>query len=185
MSGMVKSVLTAVSDNLNKRTTSHAKTVDLNEQKTALDRARSLKEQFDRSKAGHQHSLEHEKPRQPDLNKRSTSHAKTVDLSEQKNSLERTPALKEQFDRTNKGHEHAREQQNTPQEQRTAEASHAPRPEAHLRPQGEIRRAVDRQIDKEKLAREHQRALEANQAYKARLNQTKSTGRNKDMDREI
>jgi hypothetical protein len=181
---MIKSALAAVSDNLNRRTTSHAKTLDLNEQTTALDRARALREEFERAKASSQKSLEQEKPREPDPNKRTTSHAKTVDLGEQKNSLDRARALKEQFGRTNVGHEHAREQQNIPQQQRTAEASHAPRPEAHLRPAGEIRRAVDREIDKEKLAREDQRARQASEAYKARLNQAR-LNRNKEMDREI
>lgn len=174
-----------MSDNLNNRTTSHAKTVDLNEQKTALDRAHALKEEFDRAKAAHGQSLEQEKTRQPDLNKRSTSHAKTVDLNGQKNALERAPSLREQFDRADAAQVKAREQDNTRQAENTSSPSHAPRPEAHLRPEGEIRRAVDKQIDKEKLARENQRAKELNEAYKARLNQTKSTGRNKDMDRDI
>jgi hypothetical protein len=173
-----------VSDNLNRRTTSHAKTLDLNEQNTALDRARALKETFEHAKASRQHSLEQEKPREPDPAKRSTSHAKTVEMDAQKNSLDRAAALKEQFDRAHAAPAKAREQDNARQAQNISGPAHAPRAEEHLRPQGEIRRAVDRQIDKELLAKEDQRAKQASEAYKARLNQGRMN-RNKDMDREI
>ena len=60
---VLESRATPVSDDLKNRTTSHAKTVDLVHQKNALDRALSLKEQFDRAKTAQQ-SLEQEKIRQ-------------------------------------------------------------------------------------------------------------------------
>jgi hypothetical protein len=55
------------------RTTSHAKTVDLNYEKSALDRALALKEQFNITKAAQQ-ALEQEKIRQAE-NASRTSHA--------------------------------------------------------------------------------------------------------------
>jgi hypothetical protein len=181
---MVNSGSIAVSDNLNNRTTSHAKTVDLTEHNSALDRARALKEAFEHAKASRQHSLEQEKPREPDPASRSTSHAKTVDLGEQKNSLDRAAALKSQFEQAHAMPVKAREQDNVRQPENISGPPHAPRAEQHLRPQGEIRRAVDRQIDKEMLARENERARQVSEAYKARLNQTRQN-RNKDMDRDI
>jgi hypothetical protein len=115
---------------------------------------------------------------------RATSHAKSVDLTHDQSALDRARALKEQFQRVQSGQEHAREQQNIPQQQRTGEQSHAPRPQAHLRPQGQIRRAVDRQIDKEKLAKENERARQANAEYQARQRQA-NLNRTKDMDRDM
>jgi hypothetical protein len=173
-----------VSDNLNRRSTSHAKTLDLNEHNTALDRARALKETFEHAKASRPHSLEKEKTRQPDPSKRSTSHAKTVEMDAQKNSFDRAAALKEQFDHAHAAPVNAREQDNVRQAENISGPSHAPRAEQHLRPQGEIRRAVDRQTDKEMIAKENERARQASEAYKARLNQAR-LNRNKDMDREI
>jgi len=174
----------AVSDNPYNRATSHAKTVRVNEQETALDRARALKERFDHAKAAQQPLSEPEKPRQLESPARSTSYAKSLDNGEQKNALDRARALREQFARTNARPEAAREQQNLPPGQKAAQAAHAPRPEQHLRAEGEIRRTVDRAIDREKLAKEDQRARQANEEFKARLRQAQ-INRGKDMDREI
>ncbi len=172
-----------MSDNPYNRTTSHAKAVRVNEQESALDRARALKERFDHAKDA-QAPREPEKPREHDPGARSTSYAKNLDLGEQKNSLDRARALREQFARTNARPEPAREQQNIPPGQRAAQPAHAPRPEQHLRAEGEIRRTVDRAIDREKLAKEDQRARQANEEFKARLRQAQ-INRGKDMDREI
>ncbi len=59
---MLESASSAVSDNSTKRSTSFAKTVnDLVHEESALDRARALKEQFDRAKTAHEHAPEKEK----------------------------------------------------------------------------------------------------------------------------
>ncbi len=88
------------------------------------------------------------------LNKRSTSFAKTVDgLAHEESALDRARALKTEFDRAKNAHEHSPEKEKTRQTQETASLSHAPVPEPHLRPDSQIRRAVDRQIDKEKQAK--------------------------------
>jgi hypothetical protein len=177
---VVNSSATAVSDNLNRRTTSHAKTLDLTEHNTALDRARALKEQFERANAVQGPSHEQLKTRPPDPPKRATSHAKTVTLTEQKTALDRARALKAEFDRTRAAPPKAREQDNSRQVETVRGRSHAPRAEQDLKPKGEIRRAVDRQIDKEKLAKENQRALALNQAYKELQQQQKGRDLNRD-----
>jgi len=111
---------------------------------------------------------------------RTTSHAKTVDLDQQKNALDRALSLKEQFDRA-KAAQQSLEQQQIQQREKQGHTSHAPRPEQHLRPQGPDRRAVDRQIDKEQLSKEAQRAQ---QLYKERQNQQKMLGVDHDRDKD-
>jgi hypothetical protein len=175
-----------VSDNPQKRSTSFAKTVDLEHQNNALDRARALNEEFQRAKAARGHSLEHGKSRGPEPPVRATSHAKAVDLDHQKNALDRAASVGQPFARAVAVPEHAREQQNLPRGKGRAETAHAPRPEQHLRlPDGQIRRAVDKQIDAQKQRQEDQRARQANEELKARLNRAKSINRNKDMDRDM
>lgn len=180
---------TIVSDAAKTRATSHAKSVDLTHDQSALDRARALKEQFQNAKAARQKSIEREKPRERGSGERITSYAKSVNMDAKESSLDRTAPLKGQFNRTQTAQEkpraHAREQQNVPEIKRRAEPSHAPRAEQHLRlPDGPIRRAVDRQIDKEKLARDNERARQANAEYQARQRQARQD-RNKEMDREM
>jgi hypothetical protein len=186
---MIKSVLSAVSDNNKTRATSHAKSVDLAHDQSAIDRARALNEEFKRAKAARQQSLEREKPAERGSGERITSYAKSVNMDAKESSLDRTAPLKGQFNRTQTAQEkprpHAREQQNVPEEKRRAEPPHAPRAEPHLRlPDGPIRRAVDRQIDKEKLAKENERARQANAEYQARQRQA-NLNRTKDMDRDM
>lgn len=168
-----------MSDNPDQRATSHAKTLDLDRQKTALDRARALKQEFDRANTAHDHSREQQRTRQPDPIKRPTSHAKTVDSNEKETAL----ALKKQFDRADAAHVQSRERDNARQPEKAGIPSHAPRAEPHLRPEGEIRRAVDRQIDKEKLARDNQRAKELAQAFRERDEQQKTRDRENDRDK--
>jgi hypothetical protein len=103
---------------------------------------------------------------------RSTSHAKTVDLDHQKNALDRALALNEEFKRAKAAQDRALQQEKIVPLEKTG-PSHAPRPEPHLRPEGEIRRAVDKEIDQEKLERENQRARELNEAIKRQAEQQK------------
>ena len=109
-----------------------------------------------------------------DLKKRSTSFAKTVDgLVHEESALDRALSLKEEFERAKSVHEHAREQERPPRTQETMGTSHAPKPEPHLRPEGNIRRAVDRKIDNEKLKQAGQRAKELKDALKEHEQQHK------------
>jgi hypothetical protein len=186
---MIKSLPSTVSDDNKSRTTSHAKSVDLTHDQSAIDRARALNEEFQRAKAARQKSLEREKPAERGSGERITSYAKSVNMPGKENSLDRAAPLKAQFNRTQTPQEkpraHAREQQNVPEEKRRAEPPHAPRAETHLRlPEGQIRRTVDKQIHNEKLARENQRARQANAEYQARQRQA-NLNRTKDMDRDI
>ncbi len=180
---MVKCAFTAVSDTPQDRATSHAKSLDLDGQKTALERARALKEAFDRAKSAQDHSREQERTRQPEPVERPTSHAKMVDLNERESPLDRARALKREFNRTDAVHEQSRAQEKARQSRETDGPSHAPRAEPHLRPEGDIRRAVDRQIDKEKLARDHQRAKELAQAVREREEPHRQRDREDDRDR--
>ncbi|MGC2468004.1 MAG: hypothetical protein WA517_22630 [Candidatus Acidiferrum sp.] len=118
--------------------------------------------------------------------KRSTSFAKTVDdLVHQENALDRARALKAEFDRAKNAHEHSPEKEKTRQTQETAGLSHAPVPEPHLRPDSQIRRAVDRQIDKEKQAKAGANPKAVRDAYKARFNQQhKMLRRDHDRDKD-
>jgi len=93
-----------------------------------------------------------------DQPKPGTSHAKSLPTDERKTSLDRQARLKDVFDRATAGLEAEKTQAQGGQEGRGEPKSHAPAPELHLRPEGEIRRAVDRQIDKEKLSKETARA---------------------------
>ena len=118
--------------------------------------------------------------------KRSTSFAKTVnDLVHEESALDRARALKAEFDRAKNAHEHSPEKEKTRQTQETASLPHAPVPEPHLRPDGsQIRRAVDRQIDKEKQAKAGGRPKAVSDAYKARFNQHKTLNRDHDRDKD-
>jgi hypothetical protein len=103
------------------------------------------------------------------LRKRTTSHAKTVDgLVHEESALDRARALKEEFNRDKPAPEHsrAREHDKDQQSEKAVDLAHSPRPEPHLRPEGPIRREVDRQIDKEKLEKLNQRAKELSKACK-------------------
>jgi hypothetical protein len=98
---------------------------------------------------------------------RSTSHAKTVDLDQQKNALDRALKLQKEFERANTAKGNSLTQQKSLREENAVHVSHAPRPQPHLRPpDGEIRRQVDRQIDDEKRARESERAKELLEIFK-------------------
>jgi len=118
--------------------------------------------------------------------KRSTSFAKTVnDLVHEESALDRARALKAEFDRAKNAHEHSPEKEKTRQTQETASLSHAPVPEPHLRPDGsQIRRAVDRQIDKEKQVKAGARPKALSDAYKARFNQHKILNPDRDRDKD-
>lgn len=172
-----------MSDNLNKRTTSHAKSLDLDEHKTALDRARALKDEFERAKEAQEPARAPEKDRLPAPGDRTTSFAKTLDANERKTALERAAPLKAQFARANDAPEHAREHEKTRQPESAHGLGYGARPEAHLRPEGEIRRAVDKQIDKEQREKLIQRLKESNQACKERAAQQKARNLNKDRHR--
>ena len=99
--------------------------------------------------------------------KRTTSHAKSVEgLYQPENALDRARALKQDFERAAR---HDTNEKTLPQD-RTSEtpdtSRYAPRPEPHLRPEGPARRAVDRQIDKQKRSKEAERALELAKDFK-------------------
>jgi hypothetical protein len=77
------------------------------------------------------------------------SHAKTLDLEQQKNTLDRAEPLKPEFDRAKT---EAPEKVPEPQKPELAKPDlpqHAPVPGLSLKPQGAIRQQVDRQIDEE------------------------------------
>ena len=154
-----------MSDDSADRSTSHAKTVDLNHQKNTLARALKLKEEFDRANAAKENSLEQQQSRQEEKTGQA-SHAKTVDLNYEKNPLDRALKLNAEFNRGS-AIKNSPEQQKSGQEEKARHLSHAPRPETHLKPpDGEIRREVDKKIDEEKLNKEHERAKALNEAYK-------------------
>jgi hypothetical protein len=88
--------------------------------------------------------------------KRTTSFSKTIDEEYQQTVIERNLRLTESFERS------AAERAIPAQDRRfdrTQGGSRAAVPQPHLRPQGRVRRQVDRQFDNESRAREHARAL--------------------------
>ncbi len=90
---------------------------------------------------------------------RTTSYSKTIDEEYQKMVIERNLRLTETFERS-------REAERTGPApvrslDRERQGARAAQPQAHLRPQGPVRRLVDRQFDNEANAREHARALAA------------------------
>jgi hypothetical protein len=116
---------------------------------------------------------------------RSTSHAKTADLEQQQTALDRALALKEEFNRAKAAAERALEQQKAVQASKENQSSHAPVPEQHLRPEGEIRRLVDKQIDEEKQQKENDRSRSISEEYKelAKQQQDRDLELQKDQDR--
>jgi hypothetical protein len=102
---------------------------------------------------------------------RTASHAKTLDLDQQQTALDRRAQLREAFDRAQAAKLKSQEQQQPKAEAKELGNSHAPRPEPHLKPIGEIRRAVDREIDNEKMQREAERSKAITEAFRERAMQ--------------
>jgi hypothetical protein len=90
-----------------------------------------------------------------------TSHAKTVDLAQQKNSLDRAEPLRPEFDRAKAEAPEKAPEPQKPEPAKPEFVQHAPVPGLSLKPQGVIRQQVDRQIDEEKRRQlaERSRAL--------------------------
>ena len=175
------------------RTTSHAKTVDLDYQQNGLDRARALKEQFNITKAAQQ-ALEQEKIRQGESAShaapaRTASHAKTVEVDHHQNALDRALSLKEQFGRAKSG------QQAFEQERMAAKTNEGSRmvqsdaPRHDMRPPASMRNGPDRASYEGRLNQEMNRedekllrAMAANQEHRNRLNQQKNLQKGRGMD---
>ena len=117
--------------------------------------------------------------------KRTTSFAKHLeDLAKEASALDNklSPAVREAFNRSaddlqwqNERAGKSRGEQERQTDDRTP--SHAPRPQMHLKPDGPVRRAMDRKIDYEKL-----RAI--NEAAKKRAAASRSRTLSRDLDRE-
>ena len=104
---------------------------------------------------------------------RSVSHARTVDLGQSQNALDRAQKLKEEFERA-KAKDDAQEQQKSRQDGKSEQQSHAPHPQLHLKPpDDDIRRDVDKQIDKEKISKLQERAKALKEACEQDFKQQK------------
>jgi hypothetical protein len=116
--------------------------------------------------------------------KRTTSFAKSLDdLVKETAALDKlSPAVREAFNRSADDLQWQNERagkRRGEQERQTDERrpSHAPSPQMHLKPEGPVRRAMDRKIDYEKL-----RAI--NDAAKKRAAASRSRTLSRDIDRE-
>lgn len=115
--------------------------------------------------------------------KRSTSFAKTLDLEYPQNALDRTRSLSDEFNRAHANEEPKKEDSKTAQLQETQTRPALPALEPHLRPQGRMRMAVDRQFHNEKLTDAQRRALQLKEAAEKRAKQRQGRGLSKDWER--
>lgn len=117
--------------------------------------------------------------------KRTTSFAKSLeDLAKESSALDKlSPAVREAFNRSADDLQWQNERagkSRSDQERQTDERkpSHAPRPQMHLKPDGPVRRAMDRTIDYEKL-----RAINAAAKKRAAASRSRTLSRDLDRDR--
>ncbi len=111
---------------------------------------------------------------------RPTSFAKSIDLDhQQKSVLDRALKLKEEYLRA-----HAKDKGPEQEKDKAQSKPFSPPPlQQHLRPDGSIRRAVDRNLHKAALAKDRAKAL--SEAYKARHNHEKGKDLDKEQDRQL
>jgi hypothetical protein len=145
------------------RTTSAAKHLDGEQQREGAreEESRKLKDSFEKARQA-QKSIERAKSRKASQPGRTTSAAKTYSPEEVKQAM----ALKEKFERAVA----ARKEpvRTKAQEQQRDRPRHAPVPQAHLRPDGPIRRKVDRQIFNKEQQKERERSEKTTEALKLR-----------------
>ena len=115
---------------------------------------------------------------------RHTSAAKNVDgLHHEESTLDRALRLRDEFNRAHRPEERekAEAQKAAPERPPDRSAVHTPAPGLHLKPpDGQVRRAVDKQIDDEKQNKLNERVRNLNDAYKST-----NKDHSKDQDREL
>lgn len=113
-------------------------------------------------------------PDEPEKPKRTTSFAKSLD-----DLKSDSPLLNDVFQRALTG-----PLPPLPSQQEPGPVRHAPAPAPQLRPPASIARPVDRQIDRERQAKEDRLAKEINDELSARL-RGKGYGKGKDPERDM
>jgi hypothetical protein len=170
------------------RSTSYAKDLDIEEDRLKeLARARSLQAEFERARAAQQRSRERAPERMPDKPERSTSYAKSLDVgADRQKEVERARSLQAEFNRDKMARERAKEREQAKAQPKVQdEQRHAPHAQQHLRTnQQPIRAIVDREIDKEKQAKEVERARALNEEARRARESNRETGRDRGHDRD-
>lgn len=102
---------------------------------------------------------------------RSVSHSKTVDLDQQQTALDRAQRLKDAYNRALAEKLEPEKSAPTEAHSKQIQNNHTPAQDLHLRPAGEIRQIVDKQIDAENRQKEIERAKALNEAAESRARQ--------------